>query len=125
MNHFDEITITAFEDELEKIAQHMEKTAGVGDFFVRGIKGLGRLGNKSMAARGRGIKNIAQKGYRAGGGGAGGVWEAAKRLGGSTYGAMAGTAGATGLAGYGAYKATIGRDRRPQPQYQQQQYQGY
>lgn len=130
MSYFGEITMTAFSDEIEKIAQaEMEKAAGIGDFLIKGIKGWQSAARQAakaatpagVAAQAAGsarkvgrtwgshpglIKKIYQKGARQGGEGIKGVWGGVKRVAKSPYGAMAGTAGVGGLAAYGAYKAS-------------------
>lgn len=121
MSYFDEITMAAFSDEIEKIAQaEMEKAAGIGDFFMKGIKGWqsaargaaqaakhpgvvrrGATQGKSWGSHFGTIKKMYQQGANKGGG----VWGGVKRVAKSPYGAMAGTAGVGGLAAYGGYKA--------------------
>jgi len=129
MYNFNAISLSAFEDELEKIAQAtMEKTAGPLDFLAKGIKGwqsAARSAAKAatpagVAARAAGsarlpgrtwgshpglIKKIYQRGARQGGEGLRGVWGGVKGVAKSPYGAMAGTAGVGALAAGGAYNA--------------------
>lgn len=133
MGYFDEITMAAFNDELEKISlAEMDKTAGIGSFFAKGIRGWqsaakgaakaakhpgvlkpGAAQGKSWGSHFGSIKKMYQQGANRGGG----VWGGVKRVAKSPYGAMAGTAGAAGLAAYGGYKAL--------PRLGSQQQQGY
>lgn len=122
-----EIMAAAFFDELESI----QKEAGVGDFFVRGIKGLqkGWKGLKqhrlakavegpmpkgeqgmSLGAHGRKIRDIWRGGAQAVGEGGkpGGFLGGARALGQSEYAPMAATLGVGGLGAYGAGKAVFG-----------------
>ena len=103
-----EITLAAFNDELEAIT----KEAGIGSFLMKGLrgfkssaKGVKQLGfKKSMGRHGQAIKGM----YQRGGGGWGGVKQVAK----SPYGAMA--AVGAGAAAVPAVAGSVMDGRRAQ-----------
>lgn len=112
MSYFNEVTIEAFEDELEKIA-------GIGDFLSKGIRGWqwaargaakaateGAKGGRAWGAHPGLIKKIYQKGAEKGG-----WWGGVRNVAKSRYGSMAATGGlGLGAAGYGA-NMLFGKDR--------------
>ncbi len=127
MYDYDDVTMRAFDDELEKIA-------GLGSFISKGLRGWKNVAKgASKASQGEGkrtwgshlgtIKKMYQKGAARGDAGVmGGIKNVAR----SRYGAMAGTAGIGGLAAYGGAnmlrggaKRLSGGSRQPQ---QQRQY---
>jgi hypothetical protein len=115
MDDYNAVIAAAFEDELEKIGMaELEKTAGIGSFLMKGIKGWqGAAKGAAQAAKGAGgrtwgshlgsIKKMYQQGAKKGG-----MWGGVKRVAKSPYGAMAGTAGVGGLAAYGGLNAISG-----------------
>ena len=124
MEHINDVTIAAFEDEMEKIG-------GIGDYLVRGIRGWqgafrgaakaakhpgvlqkGVPRYKSWSDHGRSIKRLYQRGAKDGGW-TGGVGKVLK----SPYGAMGATAG-IGAAAIGGAGAAL-------PRFGSQQRQGY
>jgi hypothetical protein len=110
MIYFDDITMAAFDDELEKIAQYrLGKTAGVGDYLIGGVKALGRLAGKggSRVSLG-GLKRHGMMSYRKAGGG----WKGVKAFANAPVGQAATVAGIGGLAGYGGYRAVRGGGRQ-------------
>lgn len=112
MYDHDEITMSAFHNELEKIG-------GLGKFLIKGIRGWqSTIGRAGASAGKRQLtlskhKDLVKKLYTRGAKDGGGVWGGVKGVARSPYGAMAGTAAIGGAAAYGGYKAVAG-NQRPQ-----------
>jgi hypothetical protein len=100
MDYFNERTVSAFTDELEKIG-------GALSFLSKGFKNLSSLGRRSWGQHRDLATKIYQRGAKKGG-----TWGGISGLARSPYGSSAAAAGTLGAAGYGGYKAVTGNPQQ-------------